>query len=90
MWRDAISASIVAQLIVRNLEPEIVSALRARAARKGRSMEAEHRDILTLALRPGRGRTSFKEWLTRMPDVGADRDFERIRRRSRPVLPWLS
>ena len=75
----------MAQLIVRKLEPEIVSALRARAARKGRSMEAEHRDILTVALRPGRGRTSFKEWLTRMPDVGTARDFARLRRRPRPV-----
>jgi plasmid stability protein len=75
----------VAQLIVRNLDPEIVSALRTRAARKGRSMEAEHRDILTVVLRPGRGRISFKEWLTRMPAVGADRDFARLRRRPRPV-----
>jgi plasmid stability protein len=75
----------VAQLIVRNLEPEIVAALRARAARKGRSMEAEHREILSGALRPGRGRTSFKEWLARMPDVGTAHDFERLRRRPRPV-----
>jgi plasmid stability protein len=75
----------MAQLIVRNLDPEIVSALRTRAARKGRSMEAEHREILTGALRPGRGRASFKEWLARMPPAGADRDFARVRRRPRPV-----
>lgn len=75
----------MAQLIVRNLDPDVVSALRSRAARQGRSMEAEHREILTAVLRPGRGRTSFKEWLTRMPAVGADRDFARVRSRPRRV-----
>ena len=73
------------QLIVRNLDPQTVSALRARAARSGRSMEAEHRETLRAALRPGRGRTGFKEWLSRMPDVGTDADFERGRRRPRGV-----
>ena len=82
---SAIIASVVAQLVVRNLEPEIVGALRTRAARHGCSMEAEHRDILRAALRPGRGRTTFKEWLARMPDIGDDRDFARVRLRPRPV-----
>jgi plasmid stability protein len=75
----------MAQLIVRNLDSETVSALRARAARSGRSMEAEHREILRAALRPLRGRTTLKEWLSRMPDVGTDRDFDRNRRRPRRV-----
>ncbi len=75
----------MAQLIVRNLEPKVVAALRTQAARKGRSMEAEHRDILSTALRQGRTRTSFKEWLKRMPHAGTGRDFARIRRRPRPV-----
>ncbi len=48
-------------------------------------MEAEHREILRAALRPRRGRTSFKEWLLRMPTVGTDKDFARVRRRPRPV-----
>ena len=48
-------------------------------------MEAEHREILRVALRPGRGRTNFKEWLLRIPDVGSDKDFARVRRRPRPV-----
>ncbi len=74
-----------AQLIVRNLDPAIVAALRTRAAQSGRSMEAEHREILKSALRGGRRRTSFKEWLSRMPDVGVDRDFARTRSRSRRV-----
>ena len=71
--------------MVRNLDPEIVTALKSRAVRRGRSMEAEHREILREALRPGRGRTSFKEWLLRMPDVGTDEDFARVRRCPRPA-----
>jgi plasmid stability protein len=71
------------QLVVRKLEPEVVEALRTQAARRGHSMEAEHRDILRAALRPITRRTSFKEWLLRMPDVGTDKDFSRNRRRPR-------
>jgi plasmid stability protein len=63
------------RLIVRNLDPSIVAALRARAARSGRSMEAGHREILRSVLRPSRQRPNFKEWLARMPGVGTDRDF---------------
>lgn len=73
------------QLVVRKLDPEIVDALRARAAHQGHSMEAEHRKILRAALRPAGERASFKEWLLKMPDVGTDRDFARNRRRPRPV-----
>jgi plasmid stability protein len=74
-----------AQLIVRNLDPSIVAALRTRAARSGRSMEAEHREILRSVLRPSRRRASFKEWLARMPAVGLDRDFARPPSRARRV-----
>ena len=42
----------MAQLTVRNVDPEIAAALKARAARAGRSAEAEHRLILQEALRP--------------------------------------
>ena len=73
------------QLVVRKLDPEVVDALKTRAARHGRSMEAEHRDILRTALRPATESTSFKESLLKMPDVGTDRDFARSRRRPRPV-----
>jgi antitoxin FitA len=72
-------------LIVRNLDPAVVAALRVRAARSGRSMEAEHREILKSALRRARRRPSFKEWLSKMPDVGADRDFARTRSPARRV-----
>jgi len=37
-------------LIVRNLDDELVTRLRQRAARHGRSVEAEHREILRHAL----------------------------------------
>ena len=36
----------MAQLIVRDLDERVVAALKARAARNGRSTEAEHRRIL--------------------------------------------
>ena len=41
----------MAQLIVRDLDEGVVKALKARAARNGRSAEAEHRRILETALR---------------------------------------
>jgi plasmid stability protein len=75
----------MAQLIVRNLDEEVVAALKARAARNRRSVEAEHREILRAAVRPRGGRPSFKEWLARMPDVGTSRDFARRRARARRV-----
>ena len=74
-----------AQLIVRNLDPAVVAALRVRAARHGRSVEAEHRDILVATLRPRRTRQTLKEALLSMPNVGTDRDFARVRQRARAV-----
>jgi len=67
----------VANLVVRNLDPRIVDALKQRAARHGRSAEAEHRALLEeLLLRP-KGK-SFAETLASMPNVGEDEDFERV------------
>lgn len=40
----------MATLTVRNLEDDVVRALRIRAAEQGRSAEAEHREILRQAL----------------------------------------
>jgi plasmid stability protein len=65
----------VSQLIVRNIGQDIVGALKRRAARHGRSAEAEHREILRSALREDLERGSFKAFLASMPDVGADEDF---------------
>jgi len=48
----------------------------SRAARHGRSAEAEHRAQLeAVLLRPRR--KSFAEALAAIPDVGRDEDFER-------------
>jgi len=65
----------MSQLIVRNLEEAIVVELKRRAARHGRSAEAEHREILRAVLAPRDDRPSFKAFLSSMPDVGEDEDF---------------
>ncbi|MGD8854495.1 MAG: DNA-binding protein [Gammaproteobacteria bacterium] len=66
----------MANLVVRNLDQRIVEALKQRAARHGRSAEAEHRALLeALLLRPKA--KSFAEALAAMPNVGRDDDFER-------------
>jgi plasmid stability protein len=65
-------------LIVRNVEVEVVQLLKERAARNGRSAEAEHREILKAALNLPRKR-SLNEVLLSMPNVGEDSDFERLR-----------
>ena len=67
----------MATLIVRNLDPLLVEELKRRAARHGRSAEAEHRELLrTLLSRPPR--RSLADALAGMPDVGRDEDFERL------------
>jgi plasmid stability protein len=65
-------------LVVRNVDAEVVQLLKERAARNGRSAEAEHREILKAALRQPRKR-SFNEVLLSMPNVGEDADFEGLR-----------
>lgn len=73
------------QLIVRHLEEEVVRALKLRAARHGRSAEAEHREILRRALLPAENKMPLKELLLAMPAVGQDDDFERLSDRGRDV-----
>jgi antitoxin FitA len=63
------------QLIVRNVDDRLVRELKIRAARHGRSMEAEHREILRAHLGPEPSRVSFKDLIAAMPDVGEDDDF---------------
>lgn len=70
------------QLVVRDLPEELVKRLKERAVEHGRSAEAEHREILRVALAP---RRTFKEALLAMPDVGDDTAFARPRRASRRV-----
>ena len=67
----------MANLIVRNIDENIVAALKARAGKQGRSAEAEHRRILESALLRPR-KKSFAEALKSIPDVGTDADFERM------------
>ena len=69
----------VAQLIVRDLEEDLVRRLRLRAARHGKSAEAEHREILRQALGPRAAAKTLKQRLLEMPAVGGEEDFARPR-----------
>ncbi len=67
--------TVATNLVVRNVDEDIVLALKQRAASHGRSAEAEHREILrTVLQRPKR--RSVAEILSRMPNVGEDSDFD--------------
>jgi plasmid stability protein len=68
--------AIMAQLVVRQLDDALVVDLKRRAARQGRSAEAEHRAILREALAPELVSPNFKNFLREMPAVGEDSDFE--------------
>lgn len=67
----------MANLIVRNVEEEVVKALKARSGKHGVSAEEEHRRILRQALLKPRQR-SLAEALADIPDVGKDEDFARV------------
>ncbi len=67
----------MANLIVRNVDDEIVRALKFRAGRKGISAEAEHRNLLADVLLTPR-RRSFEEVIQSIPPVGRDDDFSRV------------
>ena len=75
----------VAQLIVRNVDPEVVHRLKLRAAQHGRSMEAEHREILRQALLTSEPGVPLKALLLAMPPVGDDVDFARLPDHGREV-----
>lgn len=77
----------MAQLIVRQLNDELVLALKRRASRLGRSAEAEHRAILQEALAAELQRQSFKQFLLEMPTLGEDEDF--VASRDLPREPLL-
>ena len=67
------------QLIVRNVDDELIRALKIRAAQRRRSAEAEHREILREALASRRKGKTLKDLLLEMPGSGDDADFERPR-----------
>lgn len=75
----------MAQLIVRNIDEELVRRLKLRAAEKGRSAEAEHREILRQVLETNGSEKSIKSFLLSMPDVGIDEDFARAKDVGRKV-----
>ncbi|OFW11726.1 MAG: hypothetical protein A3H96_24580 [Acidobacteria bacterium RIFCSPLOWO2_02_FULL_67_36] len=67
------------QLIVRNVDDDLIRALKVRAGEKGRSAEAEHREILRDALVPRRNGKTLKDALLDIPTGGEDADFDRPR-----------
>jgi antitoxin FitA len=68
---------VLAQLIVRNIDDDLVRALKRRAGRHGRSAEAEHREILRDALASEGDRPSFEDFLESMPEGLTDEDLKR-------------
>ena len=67
----------MANLIVRDVDASLVLTLKQRAAKHGRSAEAEHREILASALRRPRTR-HLADVLAAIPNVGRDEDFARV------------
>ena len=91
MHRMHYEALKMAMLTVRNIPDEVHRALRVRAARHGRSMEAEVREILESALSP-EGRVKLGSLLAEIGRQAKLKDdefavFERVRDRTpaRPV-----
>jgi antitoxin FitA len=71
----------MAELLVRDVEPEILAKLKQRADEHRRSVEDEHRAILRDVLLMGdqeKPAMTFEAYLRKMPDVGTDADFSRI------------
>jgi len=68
----------MAQLIVTQIVEKVVKKLKQLAGEHGVPMEEEHRRILRESLLGKKARrTSFKEALLAMPNVGKDEDFGR-------------
>ena len=67
----------MANLIVRDIDELLLQALKQRAAKHGRSAEAEHREILASVLRRPCKR-HLAEVLAAVPNVGRKEDFERV------------
>jgi plasmid stability protein len=66
----------MSQLLVRDLDDEVVNALKRSAAAHGRSAEAEHREILRVHLLSQPKKRSFKEVLSEMPYFEDDTLFD--------------
>ena len=80
----------MAAVSIRDLDDQVKEQLRIRAARNGRSMEAEIRAILVEAVRtPSRTKDLFTTLLERFSDMGGV-ELEDAPRRTRPRAPDLS
>jgi plasmid stability protein len=68
-------------LLVRDVNESVAAALRRRAAAHGRSLEAEHRELLREALLADRppAKRSFTEVLAVMPCFPEDDDLFNVR-----------
>jgi plasmid stability protein len=66
----------VSQLLVRELDQDLVEALKRRAASHGRSAEAEHREILRVTLFGQPVKRPLKELLAAMPYFEDDELFD--------------
>ena len=75
----------MAQLHVRNVPEELVAALKERAGRNRRSMEAEHRIILEEVLRPAFTKKRMLEALQGLAWDDPEFRPERSRDTGRPV-----
>lgn len=62
----------MANLLVRNIPDDVVRQLKIRAARHGRSTEAEHREILRQAVSGGQG-DAFEELAARIRKLSEGR-----------------
>lgn len=65
----------MSKLIVRDLDEEVIEALKRAAATNGRSAEDEHREILRAHLMVRPKRRTFKEALADMPYFDDDTLF---------------
>ena len=74
----------MSQLLVRQVSPRLIKALKQRAAKAGRSAEAEHRIILESALARQTGHRDFKAFLLSMPAPGP-LSVRRSKDRGRPI-----
>jgi antitoxin FitA len=80
----------MAAVSIRDLDDDVKDRLRVRAARNGRSMEAEIREILTAAVTdPDASRGLFTELLDRFGEIGGV-DLDLPERATAPRAPDLA
>lgn len=74
---------------IRNLDDDVISHLRVRAARHGRSMEAEVRAVLSASVREDRSsRSLMSEWRRSFAELGGV-DLDIPPRTEMPRVPDL-